>query len=475
MMVMGMRIKTLFMLMAVLMLLLASCLRQRGPESIERPEVTPELPVTTSTEPYLKKVRIFDPDNFAFSNPKGLAYSPETNAFFVTNGAGENGRGTNIVFVTPFEDLLATTHIEDTFPGAVSMTFDSVGERLLIFKATTSTLMEISLGSNGKLDPSTLVHIDARHFGLQNAQGMSFNPVSGQLLLLDAHASRVVRVERGPQGSFEEGTVSETQLGPAGLVNPRGLAYHPSTGNLHLLDRAGEKLVELTESGEVVAIRDLSSFELSDPQGIVFAPSSDLTDDPLKINLFVVDSGFGAKKWPGSIIEFAFTDLSLAGQSLTTQATDIVSLVQTIYTSQFTPASPDPAGITYDSTSDELVVSDSEVNEIPSLFTGDNQFVVTRGGVLVDTWTTYPNSSCFSNEPTGVTYRSSDGHLFYSDDDQKEIFEVTPGANGSCGVVVNSFDTTAYSSNDPEGITYANEAGQDVLYIADGINNEIYR
>ena len=56
------------------------------------------------------------------------------------------------------------------------------------------------------------------------------------------------------------------------------------------------------------------------------------------------------------------------------------SLVQTIDTSAYMPSSPDPAGIAYLPAQDRLVISDSEVDEMP-LFQGFNLFTGTRTGL----------------------------------------------------------------------------------------------
>lgn len=147
------------------------------------------------------------------------------------------------------------------------------------------------------------------------------------------------------------------------------------------------------------------------------------------------------------------------------------SLVQIIDTSQFSPPSPDPAGIVYLETSGTFLFSDSEVNEI-SIFTGDNLFEMTPDGFLVDTLRT----TSFSNEPTGVAFIPANGHLFFSDDDAREIFEVDIGCDGLYGTaddIVTSFDTEVFNSLDPEDITFDTWGG--VLFIIDGIGAEIFR
>jgi hypothetical protein len=147
------------------------------------------------------------------------------------------------------------------------------------------------------------------------------------------------------------------------------------------------------------------------------------------------------------------------------------SLVQTIETWRFTPPSPDPAGITYLGHVGTLLISDSEVDEM-SIFEGVNLFETSLSGSLVDTSTTM----AFTNEPTGVTWNPTNNHLFVSDDGKKEVYEVDPGPDGRYGTsddIVTSFDTAVFGNTDPEGVTY--DSSQGVLFIADGVNAEVFR
>src|SRR5215204_4311087 len=87
----------------------------------------------------------------------------------------------------------------------------------------------------------------------------------------------------------------------------------------------------------------------------------------------------------------------------TAQAAPLTALlVRTVDTSAWATPSPDPAGITYDAANNRLVLSDSEVDEMP-LYQGRNVFFSTLDGrqTAGDTgWTTEP----WSVEPTGISY-----------------------------------------------------------------------
>jgi hypothetical protein len=154
--------------------------------------------------------------------------------------------------------------------------------------------------------------------------------------------------------------------------------------------------------------------------------------------------------------------------------TAVATLVQTIDTSQFSPPSPDPMGITYLASSDTLLMSDSEVNEIPALFTGDNLFEINyASGTLLGTSTTI----LFSDEPTGLAFNPVDGHVFVSHDNGGGfVFEVDPGVDGLHGTaddIVTSFSSGDFSSVDPEGIAF--DSVQGFLYIADGLSSEVFQ
>src|SRR3972149_2834372 len=198
---------------------------------------------------------------------------------------------------------------------------------------------------------------------------------------------------------------------------------------------------------------------------MVFAPSGDLTDDPSEISLYMADQGNAAAQAPSAIVELSFTEpVAPAASSFP------VSLIQTIDTSQFSPPSPDPSGLAYLPNSGTLLIGDGEVDEMPQYFTGDSLFEATLSGGLLNT---LPTS--FSDEPVGLDVNPVNGHLFISDDNGiKTVFEIDPGPDGLYDTpddILTSFVTSDFGSNDPEGVAY----GNGLLFIADGLNREVYQ
>ncbi len=431
-----------------------------------------------------RMARVLEPLELDMTNPAGIAFSPISGTFFVvTHQWGAlTSSVTDVGLVTLGGDSAGTVQIAIELADPINVAFDAHAGRLLILEPLRHQLTEIRANPDGTLDPETSRQLDVQNLGLRDPQGMTVDPASGRVFILDSGEAgqRIVILEPDIRGDPAWLTVAAVPL--VGLSNVRGLAFDPTTGHLFVLNPNTTALYELTQAGQLVATRDLSAFGFHQPQGMTFGPSGDTTDHPSELSLYIADRGIGSGASPrarGFRETGHITEISLvqpAGTltpsfAISMAAMEVASLVQTIQTSQFSPPSPDPAGITYLGHLGDLLISDSEVNEM-SIFTGVNQFRITLSGSLVDTFTT----TLYSNEPTGVSWNPANLHLFYSDDSRDEIFEVNPGPDGLYDTpddIVTSFDTRAFNSNDPEGVTY--DFAQGVLFIVDGVNAEVYR
>lgn len=148
------------------------------------------------------------------------------------------------------------------------------------------------------------------------------------------------------------------------------------------------------------------------------------------------------------------------------------ALVRSVALSALSPPSPDPAGIAYLPNENQLLVSDSEVDEM-SIYQNVNLYQLTLEGALEATG----NTTAYSNEPTGLGFDPARGHLFVADDVQSKVFEIAPGDDGQLlsgdDVVVASFGTEAFGNSDPEDVAFDPSTGD--LFLADGIGTEVYR
>ncbi|HSF17945.1 MAG TPA: hypothetical protein VLK65_20575 [Vicinamibacteria bacterium] len=353
----------------------------------------------------------------------------------------------------------SSLRIDTEFIDPANMAFDHRAGRLLALDSSHERWIDVAVGSEGRLVPDTLRTWDVISLRLENPLGVAIDPNTGEIYVLDSARRWIERIARdrdGAVGGAETG--ASIDLASVGIWDPMALTLDPASGHLHVLASSGSRLYELRATGQIVAERDVSSLRLLEPRGMSFGPSGDTTDDPAIASLYISHGD-------DEIVELSFLP---PPTPLTPTVT--ATLVQTINTSQFSPPSPDTSGVVYLPSSDTLLLVDSEVEEMP-LYAGANVFETTLTGSLLETF----NTLAFSDEPTGVALNPVTGHIFISDDDRVEIFEVDPGPDGQFWTVDDvrtHFDTLIFGSTDPEGVTF-DTAGN--LFIVDGVNSEVYK
>jgi len=148
-------------------------------------------------------------------------------------------------------------------------------------------------------------------------------------------------------------------------------------------------------------------------------------------------------------------------------------VIRVTLTSVWSTPSPDPMGITYDPRTRRLLISDSEVDEIPALWRGHNLFVARRKGNLVSART----FKKFTVEPEDVALDSGHDALYVTDDDLDRVFRDRPGKDGLFGtrddVVATVLRTHRFGSFDPEGLTYF--AAKRMLIVSDSTSHRVYK
>ncbi|HZN38536.1 MAG TPA: hypothetical protein VFD82_07010 [Planctomycetota bacterium] len=149
---------------------------------------------------------------------------------------------------------------------------------------------------------------------------------------------------------------------------------------------------------------------------------------------------------------------------------DNATLRATVATSLWSPPSPDPAAVTFDPLYDRLVVSDSEVDEMP-IYAGANVFETSRTGIVARTSTTVG----YSYEPSGITLDSATRTVYFSDDDKDKIYVVATGPDGLLHTAddsVRSFSVRNFCL-DAESLAFDGATG--ALWIAGGAASLVHK
>ena len=415
---------------------------------------------------YFFGIRSIYTREYGITNPVGLAFVKAANTFVVHDMPKAGQRNVGLAQI-PFHEEPIRPAKTSPVTDPLNFVFNERTNRFLQYERDTLTLSTRLAQRDCIPDERLFGRLNARSLGIQNPQGMTSDPKSGQLFVLDAAGRRIVRIAPDAQGNLNPAaanSVARLELTALGSAQLRGIAFNPNNEHLYLMDSNGPKLYEVNGTGALISTRDLAELRIASPQSMVFAPSVDNTDNPATMNLYVTDAGRG--NVGGRIVEISLIQPQVIAPLAASAAP---TLVQTINTWQWSPPSPDPAGIVYWQATGHLLMTDSEVDEIPGLFVGKNVFEFDLNGSLVNTYSTMS----FSKEPTGIAINTDNGHWFFSKDGNNRLTKVILGSDGIYGTaddVLTSWTISGFGVQDLEDVAY----GQGKLFIADGSNAEIW-
>ncbi len=423
--------------------------------------------------PPLGQERVLDAEAVGSANPVGLGYSPRSGRLYVVDGDRKDALGLYGSALTGGKPARKTGY-RLTVSDPANVAFDGRRSRLLVLTGPTGQLVEIRERQGGLTNTSKTSQIDAARFGLKSPRGITVDPATGTIYVLDANGPSLTVIRPGQGGSLYAATATNAALRRAGFGKVHGLAFDPATGNLYV--GAGPRLVEITTTGVVVASHPLAPLDLSGVAALTFAPSGDRTDDPSHTNLYLAVAA-GEKESSGSVLEVTVRGLATAASSIVRS-----TVVGVTDLSRLAPPSPDASGITYVESRTALVITDGEVEERVAGFTAfqdTNLWELSPGGSVLRVGNISgigAGATRVSNEPTGIAWDSVRGRYYISDDDRQSVLTVDPGADGKLGTPddgqVSRFITRGTGNFDPEGLAVDAEHG--MLYVTDGVNREIY-
>jgi hypothetical protein len=241
----------------------------------------------------VQEVRTLYPSEWNVPRPAGLAYATGFDELFLLDkntGAPAGAEGTQIVVITPYEQFVGAVTLDFASDNAINMAFDDASGSLFLLNQAHGQLAQIKLDANGLPGPATLKRFDIGPLGLSSPQGMAVDATNERLLILDSATSHVISMTLNAGIVDAEAPFSTIDLSALGVTDLRGIAVHPLNHHLYVASPSAHKLYELTEAGRLITSYDLGFLKLTDPGGIVFAPSADATDPPATIDLFLADS-----------------------------------------------------------------------------------------------------------------------------------------------------------------------------------------
>src|SRR5688500_4236590 len=124
---------------------------------------------------FIRQVRALESDQTGVLHPAGLAFSSRANAFQVVNRQSTSAN-TDLIKLSPFADRAGSARIAAAIKDPINVAYDNQVGRLLFLHSSNNQLLEVREDTNGNLDPEMLVRYNVRDFGLQDPQGMAFDP-----------------------------------------------------------------------------------------------------------------------------------------------------------------------------------------------------------------------------------------------------------------------------------------------------------
>ncbi len=404
------------------------------------------------------EVRTIHMEEFGLSHPQGLAFLPDANAFLLWQ---EDGSAEGI---TMYEEALEIQGLHLPAADVRNIAFNGHTNQLIALDSDNMQLAEIPIDARGLPEKAVAQSHDLNAVNLQAARGITFDPATGRMFVLNANGSQLVVTADPSLGLGSGAKVFKISLKALKAGSLQGIAFNPQNGHLYLSDQSKQRLYELTQAGRKVSEYDLSSLQLASLKTLVFAPSVDRTDDPSIMNLFALDSGQPESK-SGQVVELALSaPQPLPGGTPILPASLV--RVQNINNTVWDPSSPDPSGIDYWPQQNRLVITDSEVDEMKPYWKGANVFTASTSGTLLSTCSTM----AYNNEPTGVAINPNTNRIYISSDrSDGTYFEIYIGPDGTYCTsddVVSRYDLTA----DLEDAAY----GNNTLFLAAGVDAEVY-
>jgi hypothetical protein len=200
--------------------------------------ITSSQSLTQDDLSYAEVRQVLEADQLQVAQPGGLAYVKAREAFIVAEAASSSAAQDVLTFYDPSTNVSQLLDGGPEIAQPINMTYDTSHERLLVLNASTHELTSANLDAD-QARVSVVTSYNLASFNLQQPSGMSVDPETGTLYILDSATAQVIRVKADGTGGFESSAVeengSEINLDALATSALRGLAYNPVNGHLYAL------------------------------------------------------------------------------------------------------------------------------------------------------------------------------------------------------------------------------------------------
>ena len=194
--------------------------------------------------PYFQEVRSIYNSRTGISMPIGLTYVDGARTMLVVPRANstQNGSGTSLAMISIMGDPVGNVTLPFVIQNPLDVAFSELEGALYVLDPATRILFKVPISTAGQtvLETSLIEVTDLSSIPLQNPTGITFDPDTGTLYILDGGQQEIFSIapksqrNLGGADALKEGRLHTISVKGTGLVNPRGIAFDPQNKSLYI-------------------------------------------------------------------------------------------------------------------------------------------------------------------------------------------------------------------------------------------------
>ncbi|GGK50260.1 hypothetical protein Ppa06_09390 [Planomonospora parontospora subsp. parontospora] len=232
-------------------------------------------------------------------DPSGIAYVPSRDRLLIVDGEVDEMpvfAGSNLFEITRSGTLTDRGLTNPPTKEPVGISHDPGSGHAFIADDDQQRIHDFDPGPDGRFATADDVRtwFSTGAFGSTDPEDVAFHPQTGEIFVLEGTDNDIHRVGPGPNGVFDgvapsgDDVSTEFDVLGLGIRDPEGIAVHPVRHTLLVADFTTRRVYELNREVMPVNSIDISASGQTKAAGIAVAPA---TDDPQRLNLYIVDRG----------------------------------------------------------------------------------------------------------------------------------------------------------------------------------------